>query len=91
MKTSVLESEDFLKDPNGVYAKYGQAKILEIAGGLGDMKDFLNKNGKVYPEAASILAKNILAEMLYNITIEDKDINTEIANAEKEMIRVITK
>ncbi|MCF7942691.1 MAG: extracellular solute-binding protein [Spirochaetia bacterium] len=89
MKTSVLESDAFLADPNNVYTNYGKEKILEIASGLGNMQDFLNKDGKVYPESATILAKNILAEMLYNITIEDKDIDDEIAAAEKEMARAI--
>ena len=91
MKTSVLESDDFINDPKGVYKNYGKEKIKEIAGGLKNMQDFLRKDGKVYPEAATILAKNILGQMLYNITIEDKDIDAEIASAEKEIKRLIEK
>lgn len=91
MKTSVLESDNFINDPKGVYKNYGKEKIKEIAGGLKNMQDFLRKDGKVYPEAATILAKNILGQMLYNITIEDKNIDAEIASAEKEIKRLIEK
>ena len=88
-KTSALQSDDFLDDPKGVYSRYGKDKIMEIAGGLGNIEDFLKKDGVVFPDAATILSKNILAQMLYNITIEDNDIDSEIAKAEKEMARLI--
>lgn len=88
-KNSVLESDAFLDDPKGVYINYGRDKIMEIVGGLGNIEDFLKKDGVVFPDSATILAKNILAQMLYNITIEDKDIDEELARAETEMARAI--
>lgn len=88
-KTSVLKSDDFMNDAKGIYSRYGQDKIMEIAGGLGNIEDFLKRDGVVYPESATILSKNILAQMLYNVTIEDKNIDSEIAKAEKEMARVL--
>ncbi len=89
MKTSVIESDQFINDPKGVYANYGKAKINEIAGGLGAMQDFLKTGESLFPESASILAKNLVGQMLYNVTIEDKDIDDEIANLEKEIKRLL--
>ncbi|MCF7953849.1 MAG: extracellular solute-binding protein [Spirochaetales bacterium] len=90
-KTSALQSDEFINDPKGVYSRYGKEKIMEIAGGLGNIEDFLKKDGVVFSDSATILSKNILARMLYNITIEDKDIDSEIERAEKEMIRVLSR
>lgn len=89
VKNSALKSENFLDDPNGVYSRYGEAKIMEIVSGLGNIEDFLKKDGVVFPDSATILAKNILARMLYNITIENKDIDAEIEVAEKEIKRLL--
>lgn len=89
MKKSVLESDKFMNDPKGVYSNYGKDKINEIAGGLADMQDFLRKGENVYPESSSILQKNLISQMLYNITIEDKDIDAEIARTEKEIERLL--
>lgn len=86
---AVLKSDAFLADPKGVYSRYGRDKIMEIASGLGNIQDFLEKDGIVLPESATILSKNILAQMLYNITIENKDIDAEIAAASKEMARLL--
>ncbi len=89
IKTSVLESDKFFDDPKGVYRNYGKEKIMKIVGGLSNIQDFLRKDGSVHPEAATILAKNILGEMLYNVTIEDKDIDAEIASAEQKAQRLL--
>ena len=62
---------------------------MEIAGGLGNIQDFLMKDGVVFADSSTILSKNILAQMLYNVTIEDKDIDAEIAAAEKEIKRML--
>ena len=88
-KTATLESPDFMADPKGVYGRYGKDKIMEIAGGLGNIEDFLKKDGVVFADSSAILSKNILAQMLYNVTIEDKDVDAEIAAAEKEIERLL--
>ena len=88
-KKSALESETFMSDPKGVYERYGSENIIEIAGGLAGIEDFLKKDGVIFPDSAAILSKNILAQMLYNITIENRDIDTEIAAAETEIARLL--
>jgi len=86
---STIQSESFLNDPKGAYARYGGDRIVEIASGVGEIKDFLSLNGQPVPEASQILAKNILAETLYNIVIDDKDVVSEIEMAKKKMQSVV--
>lgn len=88
--SSALASDAFLDDPKGVYARYGRENIMEIVNGLGDIEDFLKKDDVIFPDSADILAKNILAQMLYNITIENRDIDAEIAAAEREIARLLS-
>lgn len=87
---STIEGDAFLNDPKGAYAKYGSDKILGIVNGIGNMKDFLSVDEQPMPKSSTILAKNILAQLLYNITIEGKDIDSEIEKAKKEMERAIS-
>lgn len=82
---STIDSETFLNDPKGAYAKYGSERILEIASGVGEIRDFLSIDGKPVPESSVILSKNILAQTLYNIIIEGKDVQEEIDAAKAEM------
>ena len=82
---STIQSDDFLNDPKGAYAKYGGERILEIASGVGSIRDFLSIEGKPLPESSTILAKNILAQSLYNVIIEDKDVNEEMSAARVEI------
>jgi len=85
----IIAMPEYINDPEGIFRRYGQAKVEEIISGLDNIGSFMILQGKTFPAAGEIYAKEIIPRMIYSVTIEGKDPKDAIALAEKEMKKVI--
>jgi len=85
----IIAMPEYINDPEGIFRRYGQAKVEEIISGLDNIGSFMILQGKTFPAAGEIFAKEIIPRMIYSVTIEGKDPKDAIALAEKEMKKVI--
>lgn len=90
MLRDIADTEEFLNDPKGIFAKYGKTSIKEIVAGFDNIKNFSVVNGKVFPKSGEIFAKQIIPRMIYKATIENSSTQESLAWAEKQMLQVIT-
>ena len=81
----VINSEEFINDPKGVYKRYGQNKIKDLAAGINNPKAFIIRDGVVYPDAASVASKKIIPDLIYSITETDTPITQAVADAKKKI------
>lgn len=70
MLRDIAGRPEYLKDPKGVFLRYGRDKIAEILSGLDNIGSFAIVDGKTFPEAGKIYAKQIIPRMVYAVTIE---------------------
>ncbi len=85
MRKGIADTPEFLNDPKGIYALYGASAILDIVRGFEAIKTFNIVGGKQVEVANTIFSKQIIPQMLYEVTQEDKDIGQAITEAEEKM------
>jgi multiple sugar transport system substrate-binding protein len=91
MLRDITRMPEYLNDSKGIFKRYGRQKIEEIISGLENIGSFTIVQGKTFPEAGKIYAKQIIPRMIYAVTIEGMDSKEAIAWAEKQMKKVIRK
>ncbi len=84
----IATNERFQNDPNGIFKNYGKEKMAEIIAGLDNIETFSIVEGNRIPAASTIYSKMIIPEMIYKITQEKMDIDSAMAWAEQEMIKL---
>ena len=89
MREGIADTAEFLDDPKGIYSKYGKDKLNEIISGFQSIKTFNIVDGTQIEAANVIFSKQIIPQMLYQITQEGKDVQTAIDDAEKEMKAIL--
>lgn len=80
----------YLKDPKGIFELYGKDKIMEVISGFKSIQTFSVVDGKAFPQSGQIFAKQIIPKMIYSVIFENVSPEDAIADAEAEMIEVIS-
>jgi multiple sugar transport system substrate-binding protein len=91
MLRDIAETDEFLNDPKGIFAKYGKDSIREIVAGFDNIKNFAVVDGKAFPKSGEIFAKQIIPRMIYSATIEDKSTKDSLDWAEQQMQMIVDK
>lgn len=91
MLRDITRMPEYLNDSKGIFKRYGRQKIEEIISGLENIGSFTIVQGKTFPEAGKIYAKQIIPRMIYAVTIEGMAPKEAIAWAENQMKKVIRK
>lgn len=89
MLRDIASKPDYLNDPKGVFKRYGRNKIEEIISGLDNIGSFTIVEGKTFPAAGKIYAKQIIPRMVYSATIEGMNPADALKWAEGQMKSVI--
>jgi multiple sugar transport system substrate-binding protein len=71
--------------------RYGRSKVEEIIKGLDSIGSFAILEGKTFPAAGDIYAKQIIPRMIYSVVIEGTVPEDAIARAEEQMKEVINR
>lgn len=85
MLKGIAEDPAYLEDPNGVFKLYGPDKMKQIVSGFDDIRSFSVVKGKTFPASGAIFAKSVIPRMIYDVTIEGKDPQAALDDAEAEM------
>jgi multiple sugar transport system substrate-binding protein len=72
-----------------VFKRYGRAKVAEIISGLDSVGSFTTVDGKTFPAAGKIYAKQIIPRMVYSVTIEGMQPAEALKWAEGQMKGVL--
>lgn len=89
MLKEIATNARFQNDPQGLFKRYGSQKMADIIDGLENVQTFSIVEGKRIEAASEITAKMIIPQMLYKITQEKMPIDTAMAWAEREMIKIM--
>jgi multiple sugar transport system substrate-binding protein len=84
----IAVNERFQNDPKGIFKNYGKDKMAEIIAGLDNIETFSIVEGNRITAASTIFSKQIIPQMLYKITQENVDVDTAMAWAEEEMMKL---
>ncbi|MEM9424665.1 MAG: hypothetical protein AAF975_07760, partial [Spirochaetota bacterium] len=68
----------------GLYSRYGGEMLGTISNGLADAQAFDVYNGKAYPDAASVLAKLVVEQMVSKVVNDGVSIDEAITWADME-------
>ena len=60
----VAASEDFLRDPTGIFQRYGRDRIAAIIAGFDHIRTFSHSDGRFRPEASRAYAAGILGRLV---------------------------
>ena len=85
----IASMPEYLKDPKGVFKKYGWQKVEGVIEGLDTIGSFTTVNGKSFPQSGKIYSKMIIPRMIYSVTIEGKSPEEALTWAEGEIEKVI--
>lgn len=91
MLKGIAEDPAYLDDANGVFNLYGADKMKQIVSGFDDIRSFSVVQGKTFPASGAIFAKSVIPRMIYSVTIEGKDPQAALDEAEQEMKTIIAK
>jgi multiple sugar transport system substrate-binding protein len=89
MLRDIAARPEYLNDPKGVFNRYGRNKIEEIISGLDHIGSFTIVEGRTFPAAGKIYAKQIIPRMIYSVTIEGMKPADALKWAEDQMQSVI--
>jgi multiple sugar transport system substrate-binding protein len=63
----IAESEDFLRDPAGIFQRYGRERLVEIIQGFDHIRTFSHPGDGFFPEASRALAAGIISRMVHEV------------------------
>ena len=81
----IAESENFLRDPGGVFRRYGRDKIGSIVVGLDRIGNFSRTDGKLALGAGRIFVERIIPRMIQKTIFEGKPPTEAVSSAKREM------
>lgn len=84
----MAENEPFIRDPQGVFRRYGRPKIRRILSGLDSVRSFGLVKGHRNPLASIIYAERIIPQMIVKAKNREMTPEQAVAWAEQEMRRV---
>ncbi|SHH44331.1 ABC transporter substrate-binding protein [Thermosipho atlanticus] len=87
----MAESEVFMRDPKGIYERYGRDKIMEIIEGMSNVEKFGYVNGKVFPEMGKISGAFIIGKGLVKMFDENLSPEKVLKYWELEMKKITGK
>ncbi len=87
----IAASDKFMKDPKGIFEKYGKKKIEEIIAGLESIQRFGIVEGHLITAYGKIFSQQIIPQMIYKITQEKMDVDAAMNWAEGEMKKIVNK
>ncbi|WP_461208352.1 ABC transporter substrate-binding protein [Desulfocurvus sp. DL9XJH121] len=81
----VADMDVFYRDLQGVFRRYGHAKVQEVVRGLEQVRSFSMDNGHLNTDAAEIMARGIIPAMIHKALHEGVPPAEAVAWAEGEM------
>lgn len=84
----VAESDAFMRDPLGVFPRYGRDRVRRLAGGFDRMESFAF-DSRTLSEAAEIVAAGIIPKALHRMIHEGVSPDIAMPEAEAQMRRAI--
>ena len=63
----IAQSEDFLRDPMGVFRRYGRERLAKILDGFDDIRTFSLRDGRFHPEASRAFARGVVSRMVHSV------------------------
>jgi multiple sugar transport system substrate-binding protein len=63
----IAQSEDFLRDPMGIFQRYGRERITRIIAGFDNIRTFSHRDGRFYPEASRAFAAGVVSRMVRSV------------------------
>jgi multiple sugar transport system substrate-binding protein len=63
----IAESEAFLRDPPGIFQRYGRQRLIEIVQGFDHIRTFSHPGDGFFPEASRALAEGIISRMVHQV------------------------
>jgi multiple sugar transport system substrate-binding protein len=63
----IAESEAFLRDPAGVFQRYGRPRLLEIVRGFDHIRTFSHPGSGFVPAASRAFAAGIISRMVHQV------------------------
>ena len=85
----IAVNDEFLSDPKGLYERYGSQMLATISNGLANAQAFDVYNGKAYPEAASILSRLVVEQMVSKVVNEGQSVEQAIQWADAEAKKIL--
>jgi len=85
---SVADSEGFMNDPEGVFQRFGRAKIRRILSGLDSIRTFGMTDGRHYPLASVFYAEKVVPRMIARALSGELSPAGAVAWADGEMRRI---
>ena len=61
----IPESEDFLRDPAGIFQRYGRQRLIEVIQGFDHIRTFSHPGDGFFPEASRALAAGVISRMVH--------------------------
>jgi multiple sugar transport system substrate-binding protein len=81
----MVRDESFIRDPQGVFRRYGRPKIQEILSGLDSLRSFGLVAGRRFPLASIFYAEKIIPRMIVKAKNDDLSPSRAVAWAAEEM------
>jgi len=85
----VAQSEDFLRDPMGIFRRYGRERIAKIIAGFDDIRTFSHRDGRFHPEANRAFAEGIVSRMVHSVASGRSTPETAALEAEAELRQLL--
>ena len=85
----IATDDEFLNDPKGLYNRYGGQMLTTISNGLANAQAFDVYDGKAYPDAASILAKLVVEQMVSKVVNDGVSVDEAIEWADAEAREIL--
>jgi multiple sugar transport system substrate-binding protein len=63
----IAESGVFLRDPPGIFQRYGRQRLIEIFQGFDHIRTFSHPGDGFFPEASRALAAGIISRMVHQV------------------------
>ncbi|MEH0688633.1 extracellular solute-binding protein [Vibrio cholerae] len=85
MLRDIAQSEEYMNDPMGIFRSYGEESIKQILDGFDNTKSFTVVDGTLQEDAGSIISKQLLPRLTYQVIFENRDVDQAMLWAENEM------
>ncbi len=85
----IAQSEDFLRDPMGIFRRYGRERITRIIAGFDNIRTFSHRDGRFYPEASRAFAAGVVSRMVHGVASGQSTPEAAARDAETELRQLL--
>lgn len=89
VRREIADSEQFYRDIQGVFRRYGRTKVTQIIGGLENVSSFSVERGRANPLAAEIGTAGIIPQMVHKALFEGMPAREAVHWAGQQMQKIV--